>query len=129
MMETATHKNVVKYVGSYTHNQDLWIVMEFLQGGKLTDLLLNTHFSEPQIAAVCRECLSALKYLHDMNRIHRDIKSDNVLIGSDGSVKIADFGFCAELNNQNDKRKSVVGTPYWMAPVCFFSLQVLTYFL
>jgi p21-activated kinase 1 len=123
MMESTTHKNVVKYVGSYTHNQDLWIVMEFLQGGKLTDLLLNTHFSEPQIAAVCRECLEALKHLHDMNRIHRDIKSDNVLLGSDGSVKLADFGFCAELTQSASKRKSVVGTPYWMAPEVIRGLE------
>lgn len=116
MMHKCKHKSIINLVGCYSNNQDLWIVMEFMSGGKLTDLLLNTHFTEPEIAAVCKECLEALKFLHDNNKIHRDIKSDNLLIGSNGVVKLADFGFCAELNGPNDKRRSVVGTPYWMAP-------------
>lgn len=116
IMHTCKHKNIVEYVGSYSVNQDLWIVMEFLEGGKLTDLLMNTQLTEPEIACICKENLQALKYLHDANRIHRDIKSDNILLGAKGAVKLADFGFCAELNSTSDKRKSVVGTPYWMAP-------------
>lgn len=116
MMESCRHENIVEYIGAYSHNQDLWIVMELMSGGKLTDLLLNTHFSEPEIACVCKYCLVALKFLHDGQRIHRDIKSDNVLLGADGTVKLADFGFCAELTSAADKRRSVVGTPYWMAP-------------
>jgi len=116
MMDTIRHENVVQYIGSYIHGSDLWIVMEFLTGGKLTDLLLNTHLTEPQIAAVCRACLLALNHMHKLNRIHRDIKSDNVLLGSNGTVKLADFGFCAELTSNQSKRKSCVGTPYWMAP-------------
>lgn len=116
MMHSCQHDNIVKYVGAYSHNQDLWIVMEMMSGGKLTDLLLNTQFSEPEIAGVCKEILKSLKYLHDNQRIHRDIKSDNVLLGETGEVKLADFGFCAELSQTADKRRSVVGTPYWMAP-------------
>lgn len=116
MMESCRHENIVEYIGAFSNSQDLWIVMEYMSGGKLTDLLLNTHFSEPEIAAVCKYCLIALKYLHDGQRIHRDIKSDNVLLGADGTVKLADFGFCAELSSAADKRRSVVGTPYWMAP-------------
>ena len=87
--------------------------MEFIEGGKLTDLVLKTSFTEPEIAYVCKECLQALKYLHDGNKIHRDIKSDNVLVGNDGSIKLADFGFGIELKTIDDKRTSVVGTPYW----------------
>lgn len=116
MMHTSRHANIVKYIGCYSCEQDLWIVMEFMAGGKLTDLLLQTHFSEPEIACVCRETLQALDYLHKSERIHRDIKSDNLLIGGEGEIKLADFGFCAELNSVADKRRSVVGTPYWMAP-------------
>lgn len=62
--------------------------MEFMAGGKLTDLLLQSRFSEPQIAAICKETLEALRYLHKMNRIHRDIKSDNILLSSTGEVKL-----------------------------------------
>lgn len=116
MMDASKHPSIINYIGSYSVDQDLWIAMEYMAGGKLTDLLLNTQFSEPEIACVCKDLLEALKYLHAANRIHRDIKSDNVLLGSDGEVKLADFGFCAELTKSDNKRRSVVGTPYWMAP-------------
>ncbi|KAL0479427.1 serine/threonine kinase 4 [Acrasis kona] len=116
VMYSCNHDNIVKYIGSFSRGQDLWIVMEYLKGGKLTDLLLTTQLTEREIASICREVLQALSYLHKNARIHRDIKSDNILIGVSGEIKLADFGFCAELGDNKDKRKSVVGTPYWMAP-------------
>lgn len=91
--------------------------MEFMMGGKLTDIVLAHSFSEPQIAYICRECLLGLNYMHENNRIHRDIKSDNVLVNDKGDVKLADFGFCVDMNSVG-KRKSIVGTPYWMVCSC-----------
>ena len=63
------------------------------------------------------QVLRGLKYLHDNGYVHRDIKSDNILLGPSGEVKIADFGFCAEMTGgMGSRHRSVVGTPYWMAP-------------
>ena len=68
------------------------------------------------MAYVCKQVTQALAFLHTRSRIHRDIKSDNILLGLAGTVKLADFGYCVQLTEEQAKRNSLVGTPYWMAP-------------
>jgi len=116
VMKQSKHKNIVNFIDGYFYVDKLWVVMEYVSGGTLTDILVNNFMNENQIAVVCREVLQGLVFLHSKNIIHRDIKSDNILLSMDGDIKLTDFGFCAQLSEQNSKRTTMVGTPYWMAP-------------
>lgn len=91
IMKTSHHPNIVNYIDSYIVGEQLWVVMEFMGGGCLTDVLEQFEFvqlSEEQIAFAMKEVLKALIYIHQMHRIHRDIKSDNILLSDTGEVKI-----------------------------------------
>ncbi|PVU98593.1 hypothetical protein BB559_001422 [Furculomyces boomerangus] len=117
VMRESHHPNIVNYIESFLlGNSDLWVVMEYMNGGALTDVIDNNSMNENQIATISLEVCRGLHHLHEQKIIHRDIKSDNVLLGEDCSVKITDFGFCAKLSDQRSKRATMVGTPYWMAP-------------
>ncbi|XP_071802348.1 mitogen-activated protein kinase kinase kinase kinase 5-like isoform X3 [Asterias amurensis] len=117
IMKECRHMNIVMYFGSYLRRDKLWIAMEYCGGGSLQDIYHMTgHLNEPQIAYVCRETLHGLHYLHTLNMMHRDIKGANILLTDDGDCKLADFGVSAQITQTTMKRKSFIGTPYWMAP-------------
>jgi serine/threonine protein kinase len=114
---TSQNENVVRYYESYNFNDFLWIIVELMRGA-LTDLVVDIQGDIPEelVAYICREILKGLNSLHSQYRIHRDIKSDNVLLGANGEIKLGDFGYAAQLTREQDTRITVVGTPSWMAP-------------
>uniref|UniRef100_A0A667ZZW3 Mitogen-activated protein kinase kinase kinase kinase n=1 Tax=Myripristis murdjan TaxID=586833 RepID=A0A667ZZW3_9TELE len=117
MVKECMHHNIVAYFGSYLCREKLWICMEYCGGGSLQDIYHVTGpLSELQIAYVCRETLQGLGYLHTKGKMHRDIKGANILLTDNGDVKLADFGVAAKITATIAKRKSFIGTPYWMAP-------------
>ncbi|KAL3317906.1 Serine/threonine-protein kinase PAK 7 [Cichlidogyrus casuarinus] len=142
IMRAFPHPHIVQMYGSYLIDDELWVVMEYMDGGSLTNIIVAipchrninlaqiactltelTFFlslcysiSEEQIGAICLAVLHALAFLHDHGVIHRDIKSDCILLASDGRIKLSDFGFSAQITPEIRRRTSLVGTPYWMAP-------------
>ncbi|KAG0141603.1 hypothetical protein CROQUDRAFT_663617 [Cronartium quercuum f. sp. fusiforme G11] len=107
---------IVRYYGSFVRGYKLWIVMEYLSGGSCLDLLKPGPFPESAIQTVIHELLLGLEYLHSKKKIHRDIKSANILVSAKGKVKLADFGVATQLSNNKSRRNTFVGTPFWMAP-------------
>ncbi|KAI5964455.1 hypothetical protein KGF57_000947 [Candida theae] len=108
---------ITAYYGSFVKNYKLWVVMEYVDGGSIFELLTpGTITDEPTIAYIVREVLLALKYLHNQGKIHRDLKSQNILVNKRGQIKLTDFGVSTQLSSNFSKRNTTVGTPYWMAP-------------
>lgn len=134
-MKMSRHPNVVEFIACYTTDTEIWVVMEYMDVA-LSDIIsieapsddtdddqtssTTKHYcermTEEQMARVARDVLRALGRLHKLGRIHRDIRSDNVLINMRGEIKLTDFSHCAQLSKAQPKRNSVIGTPYWMAP-------------
>nr|DAD19823.1 TPA_asm: hypothetical protein HUJ06_021286 [Nelumbo nucifera] len=126
-MSLHSHPNILRAHCSFTVDRHLWVVMPFMSGGSLQSIISSSFpdgLPEPCIAIVLRETLNALMYLHDQGRVHRDIKAGNILVASDGSIKLADFGVSASIYEPSPssmKFNGVAGIPYWMAPEVIYS--------
>lgn len=117
LQSLSQHENVVRFLETFMHGDEVWLVIELMDGGELTNIVgVSVHWREEHIAYVLKQSLQGLESLHANHRLHRDIKSDNILYDLRGRVKLADFGFAVNLTKANQTRTSVVGTPYWMAP-------------
>lgn len=118
-MRRANSPNVVRLQSCYHRMDALWIVMELMEIS-LADVIavqpLGLELTEPVMARVTREIVRALMHIHSLGLVHRDVRSDNVLLNARGEIKLSDFAHCAQLTEDIPYRKSMVGTPYWMAP-------------
>ncbi|GKV46816.1 hypothetical protein SLEP1_g53779 [Rubroshorea leprosula] len=137
---------VVRFFYSFTCRENLYLVMEYLNGGDLYSLLRNLGCLDEDVARVyIAEVVLALEYLHSLNVVHRDLKPDNLLIAHDGHIKLTDFGLskvglinstddlsgpagtslleeeqpqlsASEHQQERRKKRSAVGTPDYLAP-------------
>lgn len=116
LLSTCNDDNITKYYGCFVKGFKLWIVMEYLPGGSLSDLLVPGPIRETAIVGLCRDIVLGLHYLHNSGKIHRDLKPANILVSEEGFAKIADFGVSTQLSNKLSLRTTYIGTPYYMAP-------------
>ncbi|KAJ6625692.1 Mitogen-activated protein kinase kinase kinase 12 [Pseudolycoriella hygida] len=110
------HENVIKFKGVCTQTQEFGIIMEYCPHGSLDFILRDEEFLRPaRLVAWAKQIALGMQYLHDHKIVHRDLKSPNILIGANKTVKIIDFGMSCEWNEISTK-KSFAGTIAWMAP-------------
>ncbi|KAJ8553499.1 hypothetical protein K7X08_024177 [Anisodus acutangulus] len=134
---------VVRFFYSFTCRENLYLVMEYLNGGDLYSLLRNLGCLDEDVARVyIAEVVLALEYLHSLRVVHRDLKPDNLLIAHDGHIKLTDFGLSkvglinstddlsgpvvsgtsmmedddSEHQQERREKRSAVGTPDYLAP-------------
>jgi serine/threonine-protein kinase OSR1/STK39 len=123
-MRLSSHPNVLTCYTAFCDHMNLWLVTQLMRKGSSLHSLTTARRAqpnmcmEPHILYILHETLLGLKYIHDNGQIHRDIKSGNILVDNDGTVRIADFGVSGWLvqgGSQLEKAKTFVGTPCWMA--------------
>ncbi|KAG0016646.1 signal transducing kinase of the PAK [Entomortierella chlamydospora] len=126
LMKASHHPHIVAFIDCHLSSTELWMVMERMDISLADVIAINPYqgqrhpdqglLQECHMARVARDILEAILFLHQHERIHRDIRSDNILLDTKGNVKLADFGHSVQLTKEHPRRNSVVGTPYWMAP-------------
>ncbi|XP_047011938.2 myosin-IIIb [Ictalurus punctatus] len=122
----SNHPNVVKFLGMFYKADEfnggqLWLVLELCNGGSVTELIKGLlmrgkRLEEPVISYILCGALLGLQHLHNNRIIHRDVKGNNILLTTEGGVKLVDFGVSAQLSSAQLHRNTSVGTPFWMAP-------------
>jgi mitogen-activated protein kinase kinase kinase 3 len=110
------HVNIIKYYGFYLKKHNLNIILEYCNGGSLSSVLKSfKKLNEDLIRNYLTQILKGIEYLHIHNIIHRDIKCANILLNSEGKIKVSDFGE-AKLLTKHENKFNFEGTPNWMAP-------------
>ena len=118
-MQHLEHPNIVQYLGCERKEYSISIFLEYIPGGSIGSCLRkHGKFDESLVSSMTRQTLSGLAYLHTEGVLHRDLKADNILLDTDGTCKISDFGISKKTDNiyGNDVTNSMQGSVFWMAP-------------
>lgn len=117
ILKQLRHPNVVKLLETFETDKHLMIVMELAPGGDLLSYVRKRRkLTERYAKFVFKQIMQGIAYTHDNNIVHRDIKLDNILLDSHGSIKIGDFGVGRKINEPNEVLFEQCGTPAYIAP-------------
>ncbi|XP_071481293.1 serine/threonine-protein kinase Nek1-like [Diadema antillarum] len=119
VLKKMRHPNIVSYAESFEERGNLYIVMDYCDGGDLFKAINNRRgvlFPEDQVMDWFVQICLALKHVHDRKILHRDIKSQNIFLTRKGIVKMGDFGIARVLNNTMELARTCIGTPYYLSP-------------
>lgn len=123
ILENLNSPHVVEFMGKNSSNGEFNLILEYMAGGSLSDVAekFGGNLDEKVIRLYSKEILLGLQYIHNNGIVHCDLKCKNVLLGSNGNVKLADFGCAKRAKSDSDmgnfpSRNSISGTPLWMAP-------------
>lgn len=114
MLQVVKHPFLVNLWGTFQDSKNLYMVMDFIEGGELFSLLRKSQrFPNPVAKFYAAEVALAINYLHSLDIIYRDLKPENLLLDRHGHIKITDFGFAKKVP---DITWTLCGTPDYLAP-------------
>ena len=119
VLSSLDHPYIVKYIESFQERGNLFIVMEFADGGDLSQKIErqgSNLFPEEEIMQTFIQMALAIKYIHDKKILHRDLKGQNIFLMKDGTVKLGDFGIARVLEYSQQFCNTQIGTPYYLSP-------------
>ena len=118
IMRIVKHENVIEVKDVFASQSKIFIVLEYIQGGELFDLIIGERtLTEKRACSYFNQLLNGLEYCHDKGICHRDLKPENLLVTSAGVLKISDFGLSAIIDiKHNELLDNAVGTPNYIAP-------------
>ena len=112
-MSNISHPNIMKFYNSFLENNNVYLVLEFIEGENLNDLLkkhkgMGQYLNQNLIIIILKGIINGLKYLHERKVMHRDISLDNIMIDNNNNIKIIDFGLSRSYNiSQNINNNSI----------------------
>eukprot|EP01103_Thecamoeba_quadrilineata_P016331 TRINITY_DN5431_c0_g2_i1.p1 TRINITY_DN5431_c0_g2~~TRINITY_DN5431_c0_g2_i1.p1 ORF type:complete len:656 (+),score=98.18 TRINITY_DN5431_c0_g2_i1:41-1969(+) len=123
IVKSCDHPNLVYFIDAFYFENEVWIVSDYCRGGTLSDLITIVPLKEPMIAYITREILKGLTYLHKKCQIHRDLKSESILVNFNGDIKIADLDLCEDLMTPKEDDRVYLLNPRLYIPPEMLLLQ------
>lgn len=115
------HPNIVNFLDCFEDDDNVYMTLELCLGGSLMDLFRRRRrLSEPETRFFMVQILGACHYMHAHQVIHRDLKLGNIFLDANMNIKVGDFGLAALIENEGERKKTICGTPNYIAPEVLF---------